>query len=236
VSHYLQLFPTKAITYASVLDASAIVWIATTFTEEHKKALDWLNDHTSEEISFYGVQVELWQINDSSPALRLNVVSRPNGAVRQAAKTKGSEEMSDARKLQFEFWTEFSQMLSVTKKVPSIQTPRPQYWFDIPLGKAHIHLSTTCNTDDNKVGIRVYIGNKVAESMLPYLESRKLEIEAELGLLVWNPNPENRDKIIVLSHQTDFKEPTRRKEALEWLVLNTLKFRSVFSRMIREYR
>src|SRR3989339_515114 len=36
----------KAITYASVLDASAIIWIANEFTEEHKKALDWLNDHT----------------------------------------------------------------------------------------------------------------------------------------------------------------------------------------------
>jgi hypothetical protein len=42
----------KAITYASVLDASTIIWIATDFTEEHKKALDWLNDHTSEEIFF----------------------------------------------------------------------------------------------------------------------------------------------------------------------------------------
>jgi hypothetical protein len=32
----------KAITYASVLDATAIVWIASEFTEEHKKAFDWL--------------------------------------------------------------------------------------------------------------------------------------------------------------------------------------------------
>ncbi|NQE53172.1 hypothetical protein C5S29_06230, partial [ANME-1 cluster archaeon GoMg3.2] len=42
----------KLITYGSVLDASANVWITSEFTEEHKKALDWLNDHTSDEISF----------------------------------------------------------------------------------------------------------------------------------------------------------------------------------------
>ncbi|MEO0075833.1 MAG: DUF4268 domain-containing protein, partial [candidate division WOR-3 bacterium] len=65
----------KAITYASVLDASTIIWIATDFTEEHKKALDWLNDHTSDEISFYGAQEELWQIDDSKPALRFNIIS-----------------------------------------------------------------------------------------------------------------------------------------------------------------
>ena len=32
----------KAITYASVLDASSVIWVATNFTEEHQKALDWL--------------------------------------------------------------------------------------------------------------------------------------------------------------------------------------------------
>ncbi|WP_219928779.1 hypothetical protein [Flavobacterium album] len=47
----------KAITYASVLDASTIIWIATNFTEEHKKALDWLNDHTSDEIHFMGYKL-----------------------------------------------------------------------------------------------------------------------------------------------------------------------------------
>lgn len=46
----------KALTYASVLDASTIIWIAPELSEEHMKALDWLNDHTSEEISLYGVK------------------------------------------------------------------------------------------------------------------------------------------------------------------------------------
>ena len=42
----------KSITYASVLNAKNIVWVATTFTEEHKKALDWLNDNTNEDLAF----------------------------------------------------------------------------------------------------------------------------------------------------------------------------------------
>lgn len=45
----------KVITYASVLDASAIIWITEEFTDEHQKALDWLNDHITEEVGFYGV-------------------------------------------------------------------------------------------------------------------------------------------------------------------------------------
>lgn len=225
----------KAITYASVLDASLIIWVATTFTEEHQKALDWLNDHTTEEISFYGVQVELWQIDDSKPAVRFNVVSRPNLAVRQAAKTKANDELSDNRKFQFEFWTKFKDKLAKTKRIPSLQTPRPQYWFDVNLGKSNIHLSNTCNTDVNTVGVRVYIGNKIADTMLPYLESRKEEIEKSIGqTLQWNPNPDNRDKVIVLLHPTDFSDQRKVDEAIEWLVEYTIKFRETFSKIIQQ--
>lgn len=225
----------KAITYASVLDASIIVWVATDFTEEHKKALDWLNDHTSDEISFYGVQVELWQIDNGNPALRFNIISKPNEAVRQAARSKATDELSDSKKIQFDFWNKFKDKLAKTKRVPSLQTPRPQYWFDVSLGKSNIHLSNTCNTDENTVGVRVYIGNKIADTMLPFLESKKAEIESAIGQpLVWNPNPDNRDKVIILLHPTDFNDPQKMDEALDWLVNYTIKFRDTFSKLVTQ--
>jgi hypothetical protein len=218
-----------------VLDASSVVWVATNFTEEHQKALDWLNDHTTEEISFYGVQIELWQIDDSKPAVRFNVVSRPNEAVRQAAKIKSSDELSDTKKFQFGFWTKFKDKLAKTRKIPSFQTPRPQYWFDVSLGKSNIHLSNTCNTDTNTVGVRVYIRHHIADTMLPYLESRKTEIETAIGQsLLWNPNPENRDLVIALHHSTDFNDIKKVDQAIDWLVEYTVKFRETFAKIIQE--
>lgn len=225
----------KSITYASVLDASTIIWIATTFTEEHKKAIDWLNDHTSDEVAIYGIQVELWQIDNSNVALRFNVISKPNQAVRQAARSIATGEISDKRKLQYEFWNKFKDKLAKTRKIPSLQTPRPQYWFDISLGKSYINISNTCNTDVNTVGARIYIGNKIATKMLPFLESKKSEIEAEIGQpLQWNPNPDNRDKVIVLIHNTDFNDQKKVDEALDWLVDYTIKFRETFARYIMQ--
>lgn len=225
----------KAITYASVLDASMIIWIATEFTEEHKKSLDWLNDHTNDEISFYGVQLELWQIDESKAALRFNVISKPNQAVRQAARSKANEDLSDKRKFQFDFWSKFKEKLAKTKKIPSLQTPRPQYWFDVTLGKSYIHISNTCNTDDNTVGVRIYIGNKIADTMLPFLESKKDEIESSIGQkLIWNPNPDNRDKVIILQHTTDFEDEKKLDESLNWLVDYTIKFRETFSKIIKQ--
>jgi len=225
----------KCITYSAVLDASAVIWIASKFTDEHKKALDWLNDHTSEETSFYGLKLELWQIGTSEPAVKFNVVSQPNIAVRQASKRKNQGELSDTKKIQLEFWTAFANNLEQTGKIRSIQTPRPQYWFDIALGKSGIHLSNTFNTDRNEIGVRVYIHNQKVEEWLPYFESRKELIEEKIGHeLSWNPNPNNRDKVI--SYVEHFKLESRDNwpSAVDWLVDCTLKFQDTFKAVIKE--
>lgn len=227
----------KSITYASVLNASIIIWIASDFTEEHKKALDWLNDHTEDDLSFFGIQIELWQIEESQPAVKFNIISKPNLAVRQAAKSKTNEELSDNRKFQYSFWLKFRESLIASKRIPSVQTPRPQYWYDVSLGKANIHISNTCNTEQNIVGIRVYISNRIADSMLPFLENKKDEIESKIGQkLEWNPNPDNRDKVILLTHATDFNNEINVNEAIKWLTENTIKFREVFGPIIKDFK
>lgn len=73
--------------------------------------------------------------------------------------------------------------------------------------------------------------------MLPFLESKKTEIETAIGQpLQWNPNPENRDKVIVLLHSTDFNNPKKVDESLDWLVENTIKFRETFSKLITQIK
>lgn len=225
----------KCVTYASVLDASAIIWIASKFTDEHKKALDWLNDHTSDEIGFYGLQIELWKIDHSQPAIRFNVISQPNEVVRQVSQRKNQTELSQTRKTQLEFWTMFRDKLSKKKQIRSLQSPRPQYWFDIALGKAGIVLSNTFNTEKNELGVRIYIQNNKADEWLPYFESKKDIIENEIGeKLQWNPNPNNRDKIIGLSKKFDLDNKENWNEAINWLIEMTLKFYKIFSKLIKE--
>ena len=48
------------------------------FTEEHRAALDWLNKITDEKFRFFGLEVEAWQIGDSIPAPKFNIISQPN--------------------------------------------------------------------------------------------------------------------------------------------------------------
>lgn len=225
----------KLITYGSVLDASAIVWLAEEFTEQHHRALDWLNDHTEDELGFFGVVLELWQIDDSRPAIRFNVVSRPASAGSKAAITKASQGMSETKKLQLEFWTLFAKRLKERKVVSSTQTPSPRYWFNVSLGHSGFSLSNIANTFDNRIGIRLYMRSNVAEQALVQLEQQRAEIEEEIGeKLSWNPNPKNRDKIIALHRDCILSDREAWPGHVDWLVDQVAKFKKTFGPRIKK--
>src|SRR5262245_26114019 len=172
----------KAITYASVLAARTVVWIAPDFSDEHKKALDWLNDNSVEDLSFFGVRAELWQIDESKPALRFNVVSRPAEAVRIANLQKASSELSEARQLQLAWWTAFRDALAATKTQPTLQRPGPRYWYDVALGRSGLVLSNFASTYEPKIGVRLYLSTRNGGSVaFQKLLAERDAIEREIG-------------------------------------------------------
>ncbi len=77
----------QIITYAAGLNAVTVIWIAGKFVEEHRAALDWLNEITADGTNFFGVEVELWRIGESSHvAPKFNIVSKPNAWSKQVSK------------------------------------------------------------------------------------------------------------------------------------------------------
>ncbi|MBN2560511.1 MAG: DUF4268 domain-containing protein [Phycisphaerae bacterium] len=84
----------QILTYAAGLEAVSIIWVARKFIDQHRAALDWLNEHTDEQIAFFGLEVELWRIGKSPVAPKFNVVSKPNNwtrSVRPASKSPYAE-------------------------------------------------------------------------------------------------------------------------------------------------
>ena len=83
----------QLLTYASGHDAGIVIWIASSFREEHRAAIDWLNSATNDDFDFYGVEISAIRIGDSLPALQFQVVVRPaHGAARKRREASlGSE-------------------------------------------------------------------------------------------------------------------------------------------------
>ncbi len=85
----------KIIIYASGKDAEVVVWIVSHARDEHRQAVQWLNQHTDSDIGFFLIEIELLQIDDSLYAPRFNVVERPNDWEKQV---KAEEGLSDTKK------------------------------------------------------------------------------------------------------------------------------------------
>ena len=98
-------------------------------------------------------------------------------------------------------------------------------------------MSTTLNTSDERLGIRVYISNKIADAALSQLLVDRSEIEKEIGAeLQWNPNPESGDKIISLLRDIQLDERQLWPEYCEWLVDVTDKFLRAFKPRVKKLR
>lgn len=225
----------KALTYSAVLDARTVVWIAGEFTDEHRTTLDWLNRHTGEGLSVYGVRLEVWKIGDSLPAAHFNVVSQPSELRAGTVHKISAGEVSDTKKMQFAFWEEVRSSLVATGSIPSLRAPRPQYWYDVALGRAGFHLSCFADTWGKRVGVRVILrGTHGGAQAIKLLGDQKPEIEKDLGFsLEWDPYPDKKIRTIVVSRTADLEQRGKWSEYVAWLTEKVVKMREVFGPRVK---
>lgn len=79
----------KLLTYCAGTEADVVIWIAETLTEEHVAALEWLNESTVAGVGFFGVELELLEIDDSRPAPHFRVAVKPNEWVKRVRPEPG---------------------------------------------------------------------------------------------------------------------------------------------------
>ena len=92
----------KIINYASGLDANVIVWIVKEAREEHKSAIEWLNNNMTKEISFFLLEIKAYRIGDSLPAPMFKTVEKPNDFIKSNKSIKDRElSKAEAERLNF---------------------------------------------------------------------------------------------------------------------------------------
>ena len=162
-----------------------VVWLAERFRDEHRAALDWLNEITHEDSRFFGLEIELWQIGDSPAAPKFNIVSKPNDwsrSVAQAARAADDSELSELRLTQRKYWTGLLERLNAAGgPVRGNRKPQPQSWMAFGIGVGGFNLGAVMNTWDKLIRVELYIRGEDAGDRLALLEQARDEIERELG-------------------------------------------------------
>jgi hypothetical protein len=226
----------KIITYASGIEAKTIIWVVKDAREEHRQAIDWLNEHTVEDILFFLVKIELWQIGDSPFAPKFELISSPNNwakTVRQSVSGGGA--VTETKTRQMEFWEQFRFYTEERKSLLKIQKPSPQHWLNISVGSRHAHISLTLNSFDEAIRTELYIpANK---EVFEFLFQQKDAIESELGMkLEWMELPGKKASRIKAETSGLIDNTAEWEQYFAWLKENAEKFQSVFGKRLKMFK
>jgi hypothetical protein len=221
----------QLLTYAAGLDAVTIVWIAASVTDEHRAAMDWLNEITDKHVSFFALEVELWRIGESLSAPKFNVVSKPNDWAKStsAAKRSVEENLTPTRMLQQRYWTGVQNLIA--HDVGSLRpvSPPAQSWLSHGIGKTGVGLNMAMNTRENWVRVEIYFSGKWAKSDITQLIASREELEAALGeKLDWQPMPDKLDARICIAFSADIGDENDWPRQHRWVVEMASKMNDVF--------
>lgn len=169
----------KIITYASGLDANIVIWIVKEAREEHKSAIEWLNNKTIKDISFFLIEIRAYKIGDYLPAPKFVIIEKPNDFVKTANNSTDSGELSKTQSERLNFWNIFNEALILRNKPFNVRKATTDHWYDVALGTSEAHISITLVNKTNSIGIEVYINDNKELFDKLYLASE--EIQNELG-------------------------------------------------------
>lgn len=228
----------KLLTYAAGKNASVVVWIVRKARDEHRAALQWLNNHTDDTIGFFLCEIKVYTIGDSAPAPKFEVIEAPNDWIRDnRAGTDYSEAEKKRREERKEYWERFNEYakenLDEFRKKFKLRKANGDHWMDFALGSSKYHMSVCQIRKDGKIVVKFYITDD--KELYQKLLARKETIEAEIGLqLEWHELPGKKASEIAVSRSVDFDNKAEMPSHFKWIADMMLKMAPSFKKHLAE--
>ena len=220
----------KMITYASGLQSQIIIWVAPRFRDEHRSAIDWLNDISGPETGFFGVVLEVFQISDSAYAPHFDIVARPNDWQRQVKRSssisRGMPPNETALKL-MSFWEDvrayFEKRSDFMTEQSSVRVGNTKFDFThyFPSTVPRHYLRAKFNRDITQFHVEIFLSGsrdrpEYSQDWLKHLMAVKDEIEEVTGApLIWDNPEQNVEMSIRYKPETaNIDDTTARTELL----------------------
>ena len=178
----------KLITYLSNLEAKTAIWISSHPRPEHITAVNWLNEVSPPDTSFYLVKVEAFKIGDSEPAPLFTALCEPSQEAKQIGEQK--HHLAERQLQRLEFWKQLLDKAKIKTNIHSNVSPGKDNWVSAGAGKSGLGWSYSVLMDKGFVELSIDLGpdkkeetDKIYEKFLADRE----RIEKEFGEpLVWD--------------------------------------------------
>ena len=175
----------KIVTYASGLDASVVVWIVANAREEHASAIEWLNKHTDEDVSFFLIEVHAYKIDNSDPAPMFKIIEQPNDFAKTVKSIAEKGELNESQKHRLDFWTQFNDIIDERGKPFNKHKASTDHGYTVAIGSSKCHLSIDLVNKEHRIRVGLWIGDD--KELYDQLLKEKEAIEEAFGAeLVWD--------------------------------------------------
>ena len=222
----------KIITYASGLDAQVVVWIVTHAKEEHKSAIEWLNNNTNGDVNFFLIELHAYRIGDSLPAPYFEVVEKPNDFIKSTKVNGEKSELNKSQSERLEFWNQFNDILIEKGKPFNVRKATTDHWYDVAIGTSAAHIAITLVNKESYVGVEFYINDD--KEMFDKLLQKKDLIEDELGFKLDWQRLDNRSasRIKYYIKGLNFDDHSNYDTLIDKTISSAVKMRDVFKKYI----
>lgn len=187
----------KLITYASGKGADIVIWIVKHAREEHKAAIEWLNNHTDDKIGFFLCEIKLFQIGNSCIAPTFSIIERPND---WAKEIKSAVSSNPTQQKRFEYWQAFNNYAfnnTDFSKAFNKRKPSTDHWMYLSIGSSTCKIGISQIQKRSSITIELYINDD--KDLFRMLLSHKNEIETDMGIsLDWRELPERKASRIIV--------------------------------------
>lgn len=222
----------KIITYASGLDAKVVVWIVKEAREEHRSAIEWLNNNTNSNINFFLIEIHAYKIGNSDNAPMFQVIEQPNDFIKNNKSINSNDTMNKSQSQRLEFWNQFNNVLVERGKPFNVRKATTDHWYNVAIGTSDAHIDITLVNKDSVIGVELYITDN--KELFDKLYQRKDEIESDLDFkLDWRRlNNSKASRIVTFIKGLNFDDHSNYNELINKTIDLAVLMRDTFKKYI----
>lgn len=222
----------KALVYAAGIDADVIVWIAPEFTADHQATVQWVNEHTTAAVDVFAIQLEVYQIGDSDPALELTPIKQPDSWT-------GSTDASETHQIRQQFWEGFQTRLRNTQPPLRPGSPSGQNYFRVHLPVDGYYIN--CNAYKRRGNIQTTLNIPQEEALWEEIAPKTEQIRSAFDdeVVCYGPDAANttdRYTIAVKRPVNIFTTQDEWEACYDWFIEQCEQFLSLLEEVLPEHR
>ncbi|MCH5316184.1 MAG: DUF4268 domain-containing protein [Eubacterium sp.] len=221
----------KLITYASGKSANMIIWVVKHAREEHKAAIEWLNNHTDDKIGFFLCEIKLYRIGNSDPAVKFEVVEKPNDWTRELKK---NESVNESQQQRYDYWLAFEDYAfknSLFAKNFRRRKPPMDSWLGFSIGSSACEIVVSQIKTQNKLRVELYISDDT--ELFQALLQNKKTIESDSNLKFdWQELPNRKASRIAIEKEVSFDNKSTWNSQFDWLIDTMIEMKKAFKKHI----